>query len=75
MLGPTARGELMSPQTGMGVHAAVVGHCAVTTLCEGVVPVLVLLYPWDVVPQVAAVSPHSQVLPDQALTLSLGNGP
>lgn len=42
---------------------------------EGVVPVPILLYPWDMVPQVAAVSPHSQALPDRAITLSLGNGP
>lgn len=34
MPGPTARRELVSPQTGMGVHAAVIGHCAITILFE-----------------------------------------
>lgn len=67
MLGPAARGELVSPQPGTGVCAAVVGHCAVATLHEGVVPVPILLYPWDMVPRVAAVSPHSQALPDGAV--------
>lgn len=39
MPGPTARRELVSHQTAMGVHAAMVGHCAITTLWKGVVPV------------------------------------
>lgn len=35
VLGPAARGELVSPQTGTGACAAVAGHCAVATFCEG----------------------------------------
>lgn len=49
---PLPEGSWCHPKTGMGVCAAVVGHCAITTLCDGAVPVPILLYAWDMVPQV-----------------------
>lgn len=45
-LGPQRGDAGLAPGLALG-RVTAVGHCAIATLCEGVVPVPVLLCPWD----------------------------